>query len=142
MIQDYLKQLYNIEELMKIDGELISIIQLKKILKKKSDSSIVHLIQSGKLKSLKLLGKTYVTKPDLYLYFCPVLDESKKKENTDYQLDPHYKEFFGIKEYNTAEIQKPKEVKTLKGKKQILTDDKNEGTNKTNAGALRIRIKM
>jgi hypothetical protein len=142
MIQDYLKELYDIEELMKVEGELISITQLKKILKKKSDSSIVHLIQSEKLKTIKLLGKTYVTKPDLYLYFCPVLDENKKIKNKDYQLDPHYKAFFGIDEHNTTTILKPKEVKTTKGKKQILTDDKNKSENKDNPGELSISINI
>lgn len=139
MITDYLEELYDKQVLQQIKGELLSLPQLKTVLKKKSDSSISHLINSGKMKSISIAGKTYVTKPDLYLYFCPVLDENKK-ENIDYQLDSHYKHFFGLEE----DILIPKKLVTkdddTKGKRKVLTDDIDETKNEANTGAIRLRI--
>lgn len=140
MLKDYLEELYDKQALMEIKGELISLPQLKKILKKKSDGSISHLINSGKMKSLKIAGKTYVTKPDLYLYFCPV---TESKDNKDYQLDSHYKHFFGLDEDDMLISKKPvtKDDET-KGKRKVLTDDKGEAKKETNIGAMRLRIKI
>lgn len=136
MIHDYLEELYDKQALMEIKGELISLPQLKTILKKKSDSSIAHLINSGKLKSITLAGKSYVTKPDLYLYFCPVLDENKT-ENNDYKLDPHYRHFFGLDEEDKL-IAKTKTP--VKNGKRLLTDEE-EQQNNEKISTIRIRMK-
>ena len=136
MIHDYLEELYDKQALMEIKGELISLPQLKTILKKKSDSSIAHLINSGKLKSITVAGKSYVTKPDLYLYFCPVLDEDKK-ENNDYKLDPHYRNFFGLDEEDKL-ITKTKTP--VKNGKRLLTDEE-EQQNNEKISTIRIRMK-
>jgi hypothetical protein len=139
MIQDYLEELYDKQALMEVYGELISLPQLKTILKKKSDSSISHLIKSGKMESLVIAGKTYVTKPNLYLYFCPV---TESKNDKDYQLDPHYKNFFGLDEEDTVIPKKlVSKIDDTKGKRRILTDDKEEVKNEANKGAIRLRIK-
>lgn len=134
--QNLVNQLIDKDALDKIEGSLISLPELKKILKKDSASSIAHLIHTGKLKITKLLGKHFVTKEDLNIYLYSPLVESSK-ENKDYELSKGMKKYLGIVDEEKL-LSKQKEPNS--SKRQILVDDNEKGF-KPDSSIVRIRFK-
>ena len=134
--QDLVNQLIDKDALDKIEGSLIRLPELKKILKKNSASSIAHVIHSGKLKMTTLLGKHFVTKEDLNIYLYDPLFEGSK-ENKDYELSKGMKKYLGLVD---EEILLTKQKESDSTKRQRLTDNKQKGI-EPNSSILRIRIK-
>ena len=135
-MKNYREQFYSKTELQKIEGDLITLPELQKVLKKKSASSIAHLILSKKIKVQKILGKTYTTKLDLFHFFYPELLQEAPK-NKDWEVDKDYKEFLGIEN-------KVIPAKTIdkKSGKQVLEDNKVITKNKPNRDTLKLKVKQ
>lgn len=136
-MKNYREQFYSKTELQKIEGDLITLPELQKVLKKKSASSIAHLILSKKIKVQKILGKTYTTKLHLFHFFYPELLQEAPK-NKDWELDKEYKEFLGIQEDKVI----PAKITDEKSGKEILKDNKTKTQNKPNKDNLKLKVKL
>jgi hypothetical protein len=134
--QDLVSQLIDSDYLNKIHGNLVTLPELKKILKKNSASSIAHLIHTGKIKMITLLGKHFVTKEDLNIYLYDPLFEGSK-ENKDYELSKGMKKYLGLVD---EEMLLTKQKESDSTKRQRLTDNKQKSIG-PNSSILRIRIK-
>ncbi len=136
-MKNYREQFYSKTELQKIEGDLITLPELQKVLKKKSASSIAHLILSKKIKVQKILGKTYTTKLDLFHFFYPELLQEAPK-NKDWELDKEYKKFLGLEKDRVI----PAKITDEKSGKQILQDNKTKTQNKPNRDTLKLKVKL
>jgi predicted DNA-binding transcriptional regulator AlpA len=132
-VKNIIEELYNKQELDKIEKELITFPQLVKILNK-SRGSIYNLISNGTLTPIRFLNKIHFSKQQVLELVNPIQEQ---KKNTDWKLDKSYEEYFGIEEdkINSAKITDEKSGK------QILQDNKSKSQNKPIRKPLNTRVK-
>jgi hypothetical protein len=132
-VKNIIEELYNKQELDKIEKELITFPQIVKILNKPR-GSIYNLISNKTLTPVRFLNKIYFYKQQVLELVNPIQEQ---KKNTDWEMSKEYKRAQGIEEDKVI----PAKIIDKKSGKQILQDNKTKSQNKPNRDTLKIRMK-